>query len=98
MAIVTYGRPVSEYFPKLTLLETMGIIVACKYDCDYRGEARSKASRRVGQEVDGGIYYNGFISRSAGVPRKSHLASPVVAAPRLMNDKRKGEQRSLVTG
>jgi hypothetical protein len=47
MAIVTYGRPVSEYFPKLTLLETMGIIVACKYDCDYRGEARSKGSRRV---------------------------------------------------
>ena len=70
MAIVTYGRPVSEYFPKLTLLETMGIIVACKYDCDYRGEARSKASRRVGQEavVGGDIGCNGFISRSAGVP------------------------------
>lgn len=27
MGIVNYGRPAGEYFPKLTLLETMGVIV-----------------------------------------------------------------------
>ena len=27
MGIVNYSRPAGEYFPKLTLLETMGVIV-----------------------------------------------------------------------
>lgn len=35
MGIVTYGRPVSEYYPKLTLLETMGIIVNERRQIDY---------------------------------------------------------------
>lgn len=35
MGIVNYGRPASEYFPKLTLLETMGIIVNETRQIDY---------------------------------------------------------------
>lgn len=35
MQIVNYGRPAGEYFPKLTLLETMGVIVNEERQYDY---------------------------------------------------------------
>jgi hypothetical protein len=35
MGIVNYSRPAGEYFPKLTLLETMGVIVTEARQYDY---------------------------------------------------------------
>ncbi|HLA33582.1 MAG TPA: hypothetical protein VJ001_01810 [Rhodocyclaceae bacterium] len=35
MDIVTYGRPGGEHWPKLTLLETMGVIVNEDHELDY---------------------------------------------------------------
>jgi hypothetical protein len=35
MSIVTYGRPGGEHWPKLSLLETMGIIVDPVHELDY---------------------------------------------------------------
>ena len=35
MDIVTYGRPGGEYWPKLTLLETMGIINKEEHELEY---------------------------------------------------------------
>jgi hypothetical protein len=35
MDIVTYGRPGGEHWPKLSLLETMGIIVREDHELDY---------------------------------------------------------------
>lgn len=35
MDVVTYGRPGGEHWPKLTLLETMGVIVDEQHELDY---------------------------------------------------------------
>jgi len=35
MSVVTYGRPEGEYWPKLTLLETMGVIKKEKDELEY---------------------------------------------------------------
>ena len=35
MSIVNYARPTGEYFPKLTLLETMGIVIGEARQYDY---------------------------------------------------------------
>ncbi|MCP5268635.1 MAG: hypothetical protein H6943_06310 [Zoogloeaceae bacterium] len=35
MGIVTYGRPGGEHWPKLSLLETMGLIISEQHELDY---------------------------------------------------------------
>ena len=35
MGVVTYGRPGGEHWPKLTLLETMGVIIREEHELDY---------------------------------------------------------------
>jgi hypothetical protein len=35
LAVVTYGRPNGEHWPKVTLLETMGVIVREAHELDY---------------------------------------------------------------
>ena len=35
MSIVTHGRPQGEHWPKLTLLEIMGIIIKEEHELDY---------------------------------------------------------------
>ncbi|MFS8087340.1 MAG: hypothetical protein ACMG6H_17035 [Acidobacteriota bacterium] len=45
MGIVTYGRPLSEYLLKLTLLETMGIIVNETLQMEYPKTAMPRYDR-----------------------------------------------------
>ena len=47
MGIVNYGRPAGEYFPKLTLLETMGIIVNETRQFDYLQRALPRFERTL---------------------------------------------------
>lgn len=61
MDIVTYGRPGGEHWPKLSLLETMGIIVREEHELDYlskilpRWDRTFPASYRVDLQVNDSV-------------------------------------------
>jgi hypothetical protein len=45
MGVVTYGRPGGEHWPKLTLLETMGVIIREEHELDYLKQALPRWDR-----------------------------------------------------
>ena len=45
MGVVTYGRPGGEHWPKLTLLETMGVILREEHELDYLKQALPRWDR-----------------------------------------------------
>jgi hypothetical protein len=50
MQVVNYGRPAGEYFPKLTLLETMGVIVNETRQYDYLKRVLPRYDRTLGAD------------------------------------------------
>lgn len=60
MDIVTYGRPGGEHWPKLTLLETMGIIINPEHELNYIGQILPRWDRTFPENYQVEVDLNGF--------------------------------------
>ncbi len=63
LSIVTYGRPGGEHWPKLTLLETMGIIRKEEHELDYIRQILPRWDRTFGPQVRVEVRLNNSVSK-----------------------------------